>query len=67
VKPTTRQLEIIKLRAEGLPVKEIAELLKISPRTVQNHIAFALSRFALEGRGVYALIKLARERGWIDK
>jgi DNA-binding NarL/FixJ family response regulator len=34
---TMRQKEILQMTAEGLSMKEIAELLKISPRTVESH------------------------------
>lgn len=36
-KLTTRQREVLRLLAEGLPVKEIATALNVSPRTVEFH------------------------------
>ena len=35
-------------KIEGLPYKEIAKLLDISVKTINNHIAFALSEIAVK-------------------
>jgi DNA-binding NarL/FixJ family response regulator len=47
-KLTPREIEIVKLVAEGLLNKEIADKLNISPRTVDNHKAHILQKLNLK-------------------
>lgn len=42
---TKRELEVLKLSAEGLPIKIISQELNISPRTVEKHRANILQKF----------------------
>lgn len=42
---TKRELEVLKLSADGLPIKIIAQELNISPRTVEKHRATILQKF----------------------
>lgn len=58
-----RELEVLKLAAEGLANKEIASDLGLSPRTVQSHIRHILNKLAVASR-VEAVV-LAIRSGWI--
>ena len=55
---TTREMEVIKLIAEGLSNQEIAEKLVISERTARTHITHILGKLHLANRtqaAIYAL------------
>jgi DNA-binding NarL/FixJ family response regulator len=58
-----RELEVLRLAAEGLANKEIASELGLSPRTVQSHIRHILNKLAVASR-VEAVV-LAIRSGWI--
>jgi DNA-binding CsgD family transcriptional regulator len=45
-----RQAEIFKLIDEGLTSKDIARKLGISPRTVDQHIAFIRAKYGVKSR-----------------
>jgi DNA-binding NarL/FixJ family response regulator len=60
---TSRELDVLRLIAQGATNKEIAEQLVISEGTVKNHITNMLSRLGLRDRTQAALY--ARERGLI--
>lgn len=47
---TPRETEVVKLVAEGLTTKEIADVLCISPHTVERHRANALEKLNLRDR-----------------
>ena len=47
---TARESEVLKLVAEGYSSKEIADLLVISPKTVERHRANILKKLALKDR-----------------
>jgi NarL family two-component system response regulator LiaR len=55
---TERELEILKLVAQGLPNLEIAERLVISERTVRTHVSSILGRLHLANRTQAALYAL---------
>jgi DNA-binding NarL/FixJ family response regulator len=59
---TTREKEILKLIAEGKSNKEIAGLLFISIRTVENHRAKIMKRLGL--RNTAELVKYAISKGY---
>ena len=60
---TPRKLEVLRLLAAGRTDREIAEILFISRRTVNTHVASILAKFgAPTCRDVAAR---ARERGWL--
>jgi DNA-binding NarL/FixJ family response regulator len=59
---TTREKEILKLIAEGKSNKEIAGLLFISIRTVENHRAKVMKRLGL--RNTAELVKYAISKGY---
>lgn len=61
---TPREQEILRLLAEGLSVKEIAERLSISPKTVENHRSNVMSK--LELHSVVELVRYAARLGLID-
>jgi DNA-binding NarL/FixJ family response regulator len=47
---TEREEEVLKLLAEGLTDREIAEVYRISPRTVESHVSSILRKFNLRNR-----------------
>jgi DNA-binding CsgD family transcriptional regulator len=62
---TPRELEVIRLVAEGLSNKEIAELLSISPRTVNFHLDNLFAKLGVRSRTEAAI--LALRQGWIER
>jgi DNA-binding NarL/FixJ family response regulator len=53
-----REVEVLRLLAQGLGNAEIAEALVISPKTVKNHIAAILQKLQIDNRiqaAVYAV------------
>jgi DNA-binding CsgD family transcriptional regulator len=60
---THREKEVLKLTAEGKTSKEIAELLFISPRTVENHRAHILDRLKLNN--TVELVKYAIKHNYV--
>jgi DNA-binding NarL/FixJ family response regulator len=61
---TRRELEIVKLIAEGQSTKEIAELLVISPKTVERHRANVLEKLGMRDR--VQLTRYAIRRGLVE-
>ena len=59
-----RELEVLRLAAEGLANKEIAVDLGLSPRTVQSHVRHILNKLGVASR-VEAVV-LGIRSGWID-
>lgn len=57
---TTREKEIFSLLIENYTTKEIAKKLKISEKTVRNHISNVMQKLGVNGRAsaVVELIKL---------
>ena len=55
---TAREVEILKLVAQGLPNQEIADRLVISERTVRTHVTHILSKLHLANRTQAALYAL---------
>ena len=47
---TPRELEIARLAATGMPDRDIADRLTISPRTVGNHLSAVYAKLGVEGR-----------------
>ena len=60
---TTREREVVKLIAEGRSSKEIADLLFISARTVDNHRANIMEKLNLKKAA--DLVKYAIQKGYI--
>ncbi len=61
---TPREQEIMRLLAEGLSAKEIAEKLFISPKTVENHRANIMKKLGLHS--TMELFRYAAKLGLID-
>jgi DNA-binding NarL/FixJ family response regulator len=61
---TPRELEVVKLIAESHTSEEIAELLVISPNTVERHRANILAKLGMRDR--VALTRYAIRRGLVD-
>ena len=57
---TKREREVIELLIKNLTTKEIAEKLKISEKTVRNHISNVMQKLGVKGRSsaVVELLKL---------
>jgi len=63
-KLTRREQEIMRLHAEGIHVKDIAEKLNITPKTVENHRSNMMSKLSLSTS--IDLVKYAARIGIID-
>lgn len=61
---TAREQEILRLLAEGLSAKEIAEKLFISPKTVENHRANIMNKLDLHS--TIELVRYSAKLGLID-
>jgi DNA-binding NarL/FixJ family response regulator len=61
---TPRELEIVKLVAEGYSTREIADVLVISDKTVERHRANILEKLGLRDR--VALTRYAIRRGLVE-
>jgi DNA-binding NarL/FixJ family response regulator len=61
---TPRELEILKLIAEAHSTKEIADILVISPKTVERHRANILGKLGMRDR--VELARYAIRRGLIE-
>ncbi len=48
---TTREKEVFALLVNGLTTKEIATSLKISEKTVRNHISNVMQKLGVKGNG----------------
>ncbi|HZM22502.1 MAG TPA: protein kinase, partial [Anaerolineales bacterium] len=62
---TPRELDVIRLVAEGLSNKEIGQLLAISPRTVNFHLDNLFAKLDVRSRTEAAI--LAMRQGWIER
>ncbi len=60
---TERELEVLRLVAEGKSNKEIAGALAISDQTVKNHISHVFSKLGVGDRTSAVLVSISR--GWI--
>jgi DNA-binding NarL/FixJ family response regulator len=61
---TARELEIVKLIAEAHTTKDIADLLVISPKTVERHRANILAKLGMRDR--VELTRYAIRRGLVE-
>ncbi len=61
---TPRELEVVKLIAEGHSTREIAELLVISPKTVERHRSNILEKLGMRDR--VELTRYAIRRGLVE-
>ena len=60
---STREIEVLKLIANGKPNKEIAEILSISIRTVESHRASIMSKLGL--KNIASLVNYAIQQGYV--
>ena len=63
---TERELEVLRLVAQGLPNQEISEILVISERTVGTHVSNILGKLHLANRTQAALYALRRGLAALD-
>jgi DNA-binding NarL/FixJ family response regulator len=61
--PTSRELEVLQLVAQGMRTREIAQRLSTSERTVQFHLANLFGKLAAQSRT--EVVHRARQRGWL--
>lgn len=61
---TTREMEVLRLVADGLRNREIADELVISPATVTRHVSNLLSKTGLSSRT--KLVRYASDRGLVE-
>jgi two-component system response regulator DesR len=61
--PTSRELDVLHLVAEGRRNREIAEHLCTSERTVEFHLGNLFRK--LSARSRTEVVRCARERGWL--
>ncbi len=59
-----REAEVVRLLAQGLTMKEMAERLTLSPRTLETYRARALDKLGLKSRA--DLVRYAIRRGWLN-
>lgn len=61
---TAREVEVLELLVRGLPNKEIAARLTVSPRTVATHVEHIFTKTGVTGRGAAAMFAL--QHGLVD-
>ncbi len=47
---TPRELEVLRLMAQGLPNRKIAEHLEVNERTIKHHVSEILSKLGVANR-----------------
>jgi len=60
---TTREADILRLTAEGWPVRDIASKLGLAPGTVRNYLSRSVAKVG--GRTRIEAVRIARESGWL--
>lgn len=60
-----REVEVLRLTAEGHTNKEIAAKLVISVKTVETHKAHIAEKLGLKSRVEW--LRYAREKGWLRR
>lgn len=61
---TPRELEVLRLLADGAPNAQIAERLVLSVHTVKNHVHSILGKLGAASR--WEAVRQASERGWLE-
>jgi len=61
----SRQIEVLKMVADGLSYKEVGARLYLSPRTIKYHMAEIMNRLHLENRA--QALAYAGQMGWLPK
>jgi DNA-binding NarL/FixJ family response regulator len=62
-KPTQREMEVLRLVAEGRRNREVAQAISTSERTVQFHLSNLFIKFGVSSRT--EMVHHARKKGWI--
>lgn len=62
--PTSRELEVVRLIAEGLSCREAAGRLSRSPRTIENHLRAVYQKWGVRNRVEF--LRAAEERGLLS-
>ncbi|MBT2507370.1 response regulator transcription factor [Streptomyces sp. ISL-98] len=60
---TPRELEVLRMAAEGTPTREIADRLALSVGTVRNHLSTVANKVGARNR--VDTIRIVRESGWL--
>jgi two-component system, NarL family, response regulator DesR len=60
---TPRELEVLRIAANGATTAEIADVLSLSVKTVRNHLSSAIARTAARNR--IDAIRIANEHAWL--
>ncbi|MBT2400103.1 response regulator transcription factor [Streptomyces sp. ISL-100] len=60
---TPREVEVLRMAADGTPTRDIAERMSLSVGTVRNHLSAITNK--LGGRNRIDAIRIARESGWV--
>lgn len=60
---TPREVEVLRLAADGLPTREIADRLSVCVATVRNHLSAITRKTGARTR--IDAIRIARESGWL--
>jgi two-component system response regulator DesR len=60
---TPREIEILRIAAEGAPTREIASRLYLSPGTVRNYLSTAVGKTGARNR--IDAIRIASDSGWL--
>jgi two-component system, NarL family, response regulator DesR len=60
---TDRELEVVRLIAQGASVKEIAVWLYLSEGTVRNYTSNLMAKCGVRNR--VELVRMATDRGWV--
>lgn len=60
---TDRELDVLRVAADGSSVRAIAARLYLAPGTVRNYLSQAMAKTGGETR--HAAVHIARERGWL--
>jgi two-component system response regulator DesR len=60
---TRREAEVLSVAAEGVPVREIAQRLVLSPGTVRNHLSRLIGKTGARTR--IEAVRIAQDAGWI--
>jgi DNA-binding NarL/FixJ family response regulator len=59
-----REAEVVRLLAQGMSMKEIAQQLAVSPRTLETYRARAMEKLSLRSRA--DLVRYAFRNGWLE-
>lgn len=63
---TPRQLQVLRLVANGMTYKEVSESLYISPETVHRHVRGAYERLGVQtGTAHNSRLEAFRKLGWL--